>query len=45
MTAARPSLRDFSPESLRARFKSEGLSAYRADQVGAWLYEIGRAHV
>ncbi len=41
MTAPRPSLRDFSPDTLRARFRAEGRSAYRADQVAAWLYARG----
>jgi 23S rRNA (adenine2503-C2)-methyltransferase len=38
---ARPQLRDFSPDALRARFASEGISAYRADQVARWLYARG----
>jgi 23S rRNA (adenine2503-C2)-methyltransferase len=38
---ARPNLRDFSPDALRARFKGEGISAYRADQVAQWLYARG----
>jgi 23S rRNA (adenine2503-C2)-methyltransferase len=38
---ARPTLRDFSPDALRARFKAEGISAYRADQVAQWLYARG----
>jgi len=38
---ARPQLRDFSPDALRARFKSEGISPYRADQVVQWLYARG----
>jgi 23S rRNA (adenine2503-C2)-methyltransferase len=41
VTPARPQLRDFSPDALRARFKSEGISAYRADQVAQWLYARG----
>ncbi len=41
MTPARPNLRDFSPDALRARFKAEGISAYRADQVAQWLYARG----
>jgi len=38
---ARPNLRDFAPDSLRARFRAEGISAYRADQVAQWLYARG----
>jgi 23S rRNA (adenine2503-C2)-methyltransferase len=38
---ARPSLRDFSPDTLRARFKADGISPYRADQVARWLYARG----
>jgi 23S rRNA (adenine2503-C2)-methyltransferase len=37
----RPNLRDFAPDALRARFKAEGVSAYRADQVVQWLYARG----
>jgi 23S rRNA (adenine2503-C2)-methyltransferase len=37
----RPNLRDFAPDALRARFKAEGISAYRADQVVQWLYARG----
>jgi 23S rRNA (adenine2503-C2)-methyltransferase len=39
--SARPQLRDFSPDALRARFASEGISAFRADQVARWLYARG----
>jgi 23S rRNA (adenine2503-C2)-methyltransferase len=38
---ARPNLRDFAPDTLRARFKAEGISPYRADQVVQWLYARG----
>ena len=41
MKNARPQLRDFSPDALRARFKSEGISPYRAGQVVQWLYARG----
>ncbi len=41
MKPARPSLRDFSPDTLRARFKAAGISPYRADQVAQWLYARG----
>ena len=41
MKPGRPNLRDFSPDALRARFKAEGISAYRADQVAQWLYARG----
>ena len=41
MKPARPNLRDFSPAALRARFKAEGISAYRADQVAQWIYARG----
>jgi len=36
-----PSLKDFAPEALRAHFLSQGLPAYRADQVLGWLYRRG----
>jgi 23S rRNA (adenine2503-C2)-methyltransferase len=39
--SARPTLRDFSPDALRARFKAAGISPYRADQVAQWLYARG----
>jgi 23S rRNA (adenine2503-C2)-methyltransferase len=39
--AARPNLRDFAPDTLRARFKAAGISPYRADQVASWLYARG----
>ena len=38
---ARPLLKDYSLESLRERFVSEGLPAYRAEQVASWLYGRG----
>jgi 23S rRNA (adenine2503-C2)-methyltransferase len=38
---ARPYLRDFAPDTLRARFRAEGISPYRADQVVKWLYARG----
>jgi 23S rRNA (adenine2503-C2)-methyltransferase len=38
---ARPLLKDHSIESLRERFASEGLPAYRAEQVAGWLYGRG----
>ncbi len=41
MKPARPNLRDFAPDTLRARFKAEGISPYRADQVVQWLYARG----
>ncbi|MFI5320156.1 MAG: 23S rRNA (adenine(2503)-C(2))-methyltransferase RlmN [Myxococcota bacterium] len=41
MRPLRPNLRDFAPDALRARFKAEGISAYRADQVVQWLYARG----
>ena len=41
MRPARKNLRDFAPDTLRARFKAEGISAYRADQVAQWLYARG----
>jgi 23S rRNA (adenine2503-C2)-methyltransferase len=37
----RPSILDFSPARLRAQLASEGLPAYRADQVAQWLYQRG----
>jgi len=37
----KPNLKDFSPATLRERFATEGLPAWRADQVASWLY--GRA--
>jgi 23S rRNA (adenine2503-C2)-methyltransferase len=39
--SARPNLRDFSPDLLRARFQAAGISSYRADQVAQWLYARG----
>jgi 23S rRNA (adenine2503-C2)-methyltransferase len=41
MKPARPNLRDFAPDTLRARFKADGISPYRADQVAQWLYARG----
>jgi 23S rRNA (adenine2503-C2)-methyltransferase len=37
----RPQLKDDSPGRLRERFASEGLPAWRADQVAGWLYGRG----
>ncbi len=37
----KPNLKDYSRDSLRARFGREGWPAYRADQVQVWLYEQG----
>ncbi|NNL84785.1 MAG: 23S rRNA (adenine(2503)-C(2))-methyltransferase RlmN, partial [Myxococcales bacterium] len=34
-------LKDYSPRELRTRFSAEGLPAYRADQVSAWVYRRG----
>ncbi len=41
MSAERVQLADYSPARLRAHFASEGLPAYRADQVAAWVYARG----
>jgi 23S rRNA (adenine2503-C2)-methyltransferase len=41
MTEALPNLKDFGPEALRQRLGAEGLPAYRADQISAWLYGRG----
>ncbi len=37
----RPNLKDYSLERLRERFVGEGLPAYRADQIAAWIYQRG----
>ena len=37
----RPNLKDYGRDALRERFKADGLPAYRADQVLAWLYGQG----
>jgi 23S rRNA (adenine2503-C2)-methyltransferase len=37
----RANFKDYAPEALRERFRSQGLPPYRADQVGAWLYRRG----
>ncbi len=37
----RPNLKDFTPAALRERLASEGLPAYRADQIVGWLYAKG----
>ncbi len=34
-----PNLKDYSLASLRARFAEEGIPAYRANQIMAWLYQ------
>ena len=34
-------LKNYSVDALRARFRRDGLPAYRADQVAAWLYRRG----
>ena len=34
-----PNLKNYSREALRGLFKERGWSAYRADQVAAWLYQ------
>jgi 23S rRNA (adenine2503-C2)-methyltransferase len=41
LSAALPNLKDFGPEALRRRLGAEGLPAYRADQISAWLYGRG----
>ena len=41
MKPARPFLRDFSPDALRERFRAQGISPYRADQVARWLHARG----
>lgn len=35
------SLKNHSPDALRARFREDGLPAYRADQVAGWMYQRG----
>lgn len=37
----RPCLKDLPPDRLRARLAAEGIAAYRADQICAWLYARG----
>jgi 23S rRNA (adenine2503-C2)-methyltransferase len=37
----RPSLKDHSPDRLRALFRERGWPAYRADQVCEWIYRRG----
>lgn len=37
----RPNLKDFGYDALRDRFRQEGWSAYRADQVLQWIYTRG----
>ncbi|HXV37179.1 MAG TPA: 23S rRNA (adenine(2503)-C(2))-methyltransferase RlmN, partial [Myxococcota bacterium] len=37
----RPNLKDYSVERLRERFAADGLPAYRADQLAAWIYQRG----
>lgn len=37
----RPSLKDTTRENLRLLFKERGWPAYRADQVGTWLFKQG----
>ncbi|MCZ6463910.1 MAG: 23S rRNA (adenine(2503)-C(2))-methyltransferase RlmN [Proteobacteria bacterium] len=34
-------LKSYTPEALRERFRRDGLPAYRADQVLAWIYQRG----
>ncbi len=34
-------LKDFSLEALRDRFARDGIAAYRAEQIGGWLYRRG----
>ncbi len=41
MNEAPPYLKDFDRDSLRDRFAAQGLPAYRADQVSAWVYGRG----
>jgi 23S rRNA (adenine2503-C2)-methyltransferase len=38
---ARPNLKDHSREALRGLLKEQGVPAYRADQVLAWIYQQG----
>lgn len=38
---SRPCIKDHGPDALRDRFRREGLPAYRADQVLAWVYGRG----
>jgi 23S rRNA (adenine2503-C2)-methyltransferase len=37
----RPNLKEHPIEALRERFAQDGLPAYRADQIAAWLYQRG----
>jgi len=37
----RPNLKDYPLERLRERFVGEGLPAYRAEQIAAWIYQRG----
>lgn len=37
--SAAPNLKDYGLESLRARFAEDGIPAYRANQIMAWLYQ------
>jgi len=37
----RTPLKDLGPEALRERFRADGLPAYRAEQVAAWVYGRG----
>ncbi|MDP6979620.1 MAG: 23S rRNA (adenine(2503)-C(2))-methyltransferase RlmN [Myxococcota bacterium] len=39
MSSNSPNLKDYSLASLRDRFSEEGIPAYRANQVMAWLYQ------
>lgn len=40
-TSPRPNIKDFEPVALREHLKRDGLPAYRADQITAWLYARG----
>jgi 23S rRNA (adenine2503-C2)-methyltransferase len=43
LSSSRPrSLKDLSPDRLRERMTAEGLPAFRADQIAAWLYARGQ---
>lgn len=41
MNDALPNLKDLDPPGLRENLASEGIAAYRADQILAWLYARG----
>ena len=40
-TETRPNVKDFEPDALRGRFERDGLPAYRADQIVAWIHARG----